>query len=379
MIKNFISNPHNIKLIGDFFNKKLFSSISTDYPIVIITDFQVAKEILPPILDFINSLDYKVIPLSFPPGEKNKTWEIFISLQNQLVDQDIPLGSTIIGIGGGVVLDMAGFLASTYCRGIPLFLVPTTMTAMIDACIGGKNGINLRGLKNRLGTFYPPKDVWICPEFLSTLPKKEWFYGISEAIKHGCIADAYIWEFLHNYSEMLFSSREILSEFIKRNCLIKAAIVSKDPYDKHLRKILNFGHTIAHAIETLSQGYLPHGLAVSVGMMIETKISLESGIMKNLSLPEQLHHLFKRFHLPTTLEELRDLIPQHLHNEFYNPENIIHALGYDKKNLSKKAIRMVMIEHLGRAASCNGVYCTVPKMDILYEILKSECYAVCNN
>ncbi|CAH64140.1 3-dehydroquinate synthase [Chlamydia abortus] len=379
MIENLISHPHHIKLVGDFFNKKLFSSISTDHPLVILTDVQVAKEILPPIVDFIHSLDYTVVPLSFPSGEKNKTWETFISLQNQLIDHDIPLGSTMIGIGGGVVLDMVGFLASTYCRGIPLFLVPTTMTAMIDACIGGKNGINLRGLKNRLGTFYLPQDVWICPEFLSTLPKKEWLYGISEAIKHGCIADASIWEFLHNYGDMLFSSREILSEFIKRNCLVKAAIVAKDPHDQHLRKILNFGHTIAHAIETLSQGCLPHGLAVSVGMMIETKISLESGIMKNPALLEQLHHLSKRFHLPTTLEELRDLIPQHLHHEFYDPENIIHALGYDKKNLSKKAIRMVMMEDAGKATSCNGIYCTVPKMAILYEILKSECYAMCNN
>ncbi|MEF9497428.1 3-dehydroquinate synthase [Chlamydia sp. 04-14] len=379
MIENFISDPHNVKLVENFFNKKLFSSISTNFPIVIISDLHVAEEILPPILDFMDSLGYKVILLTFPPGEKNKTWEIFISLQNQLVDQDVSLGSTIIGIGGGIVLDMAGFLASTYCRGVQLFLIPTTMTAMIDASIGGKNGINLRGLKNRLGTFYPPKDVWICPEFLATLPKKEWFHGISESIKHGCIADAYIWEFLHNYSDMLFSSREILNEFIKRNCMIKAAIVAKDPKDKNLRKILNFGHTIAHAIETLSKGYIPHGLAVSVGMMIEMRISLESGIMKNPYLIEQLYNLLKHFYLPTTLEELRSLIPQHLHNGFYNPENIIHTLGYDKKNLSKKAVRMVMIEHLGRVAPYNGTYCATPKMDILYEVLKSECHVMCNN
>ncbi|EPJ20571.1 chorismate synthase, partial [Chlamydia psittaci 03DC29] len=98
MIKNFVSDPHNIKLVGNFFNKKLFSSISTNYPVVIVTDFQVAEAILPPVLDFIRSLGYKVVPLSFPSGEINKTWEVFISLQNQLVDQDVPLGSTIIGI-----------------------------------------------------------------------------------------------------------------------------------------------------------------------------------------------------------------------------------------------------------------------------------------
>ncbi|WP_348662934.1 3-dehydroquinate synthase [Chlamydia vaughanii] len=378
MIENFITEPHNVKFVEHFFNQKLFSTISSAYPVVIITDLRVGEEILPPILDFMDTLGYKVILLTFPPGEQNKTWEIFISLQNQLVDQDVSLGSTILGIGGGIVLDMAGFLASTYCRGIQLFLIPTTITAMIDASIGGKNGINLRGLKNRLGTFYPPKDVWICPEFLETLPKQEWSNGISEAIKHGCVADAYLWEFLHNYSDMLFTSSEILKEFIKRNCLIKAAIVTKDLKDKHLRKILNFGHTIAHAIETLSKGYINHGLAVSVGMMIEMKISLESGIMKNPYLLEQLYNLLKRFDLPTTLEDLRMLIPQHLHKGFYNPENIIHTLGYDKKNLSKKAVRMIMIEHLGRVAPFGGTYCASPNIDILYEVLRNECHVMCN-
>ncbi|BAE81062.1 3-dehydroquinate synthase [Chlamydia felis Fe/C-56] len=379
MIEHFISDPHNVKFVESIFNKKLFSSISTDYPLVIISDSHVAEKILPPVLGFIDSLGYRVILLTFPPGEKNKTWEIFISLQNQLVDHGVSLGATIMGIGGGIVLDMAGFLASTYCRGIQLFLIPTTMTAMIDASIGGKNGINLRGLKNRLGTFYPPKDVWVCPEFLTTLSKQEWCYGISESIKHGCVADAYIWEFLHSYGDTLFSSRTILNEFIKRNCQIKAVIAAKDPKDKNLRKILNFGHTIAHALETLSEGHIPHGLAVSVGMMIEIKISLESGIMKNPSLVEQLYNLSNNFNLPTTLEELRDLIPQHFLHRFYHPENIITTLGYDKKNLSNKALRMVMIEHLGRVAPCSGSYCATPKMGILYEVLKSECDAVRNN
>ncbi|AAP05467.1 3-dehydroquinate synthase [Chlamydia caviae] len=379
MIENFISDPHNVKFVENFFNSELFSSLSTDYPIVMISDHYVAEELLPPILDFMDNLGYRVILLTFPPGEKNKTWETFISLQNQLIDQGVSLGSTIIGIGGGIILDMAGFLASTYCRGVPLFLIPTTLTAMIDASIGGKNGINLRGFKNRLGTFYPPKDVWICPEFLATLPKKEWLHGIPEAIKHGCIADAYIWEFLDNCRDRLFSSQEILHEFIKRNCMVKAAIVAKDPKDQNLRKTLNFGHTIAHAIETLSKGHISHGLAVSVGMMIEMRISLESGIMKNPYLIEQLDNLLKYFCLPTALQELGSLIPQHLHNEFYHPENILHTLGYDKKNLSKKAVRMVMVEHLGRAASCNGAYCATPHTDILYEVLKSECHVVCNN
>ncbi|ANH78828.1 3-dehydroquinate synthase [Candidatus Chlamydia sanziniae] len=379
MIETITTTPHNIKLVDNFFQKKLFSSLSTAYPIVIITDLSLERHILPPILNYMEELGYEVIMLTFPPGEQNKTWEIFISLQHQLVDLGVSLGSSILGIGGGTVLDMAGFLASTYCRGMQLYLIPTTITAMIDAGIGGKNGINLRGIKNRLGTFYLPKDVWMCPEFLSTLPRQEWNYGIAEAIKHGCIADAYLWEFLDNHSSMLFSSSQILNEFIKRNCQVKATIVAEDLNNLNLRTILNFGHSIAHAIETLSKGSINHGQAVSVGMMVEAKISLASQVMQNPQLLEQLQKLLKRFQLPSSFEDLKNTIPEHLHKNFYNPELIIHTLGYDKKNLSKHTIRMVMVEHLGRAASFNGAYCAPPDMDILYEILENESYAMCNH
>nr|WP_231911711.1 3-dehydroquinate synthase [Chlamydia serpentis] len=378
MSETIITTPHTIKLVSNFFQKKLFSSIPTTYPLVIITDELTQQYVLSRILDHIKALGYQVVVLTFPSGEPNKTWETFISLQYQLVDQNITPKSSIIGIGGGIVLDMTGFLAATYCRGLPLYLIPTTITAMIDASIGGKNGINLLGIKNRLGTFYLPKEVWMCPEFLSTLPREQWHYGIAEAIKHAFIADAYLWEFLNSHSKMLFSSPQILYEFIKRNCQIKAAIVADDPYDLHIRKILNFGHSIAHAIETLSKGTINHGQAVSVGMMIETKVSLAEGVMQNPQLIDQLEKLLKRFELPSTLKELKHIVPEHLHDSLYNPENIIYTLGYDKKNFSKHELKMIMIEHLGRAAPFNGTYCSSPNMEILYDILWSECHAMCH-
>nr|CRI43177.1 3-dehydroquinate synthase [Chlamydia pneumoniae] len=376
MSETIITTPHVVKLISNFFQKKLFSSISTAYPLVIITDVSVQQHLLGPILDHIKMLGYQVIVLTFPPGEPNKTWETFISLQYQLVDQNISPKSSIIGIGGGTVLDMTGFLAATYCRGLPLYLIPTTITAMVDASIGGKNGINLRAIKNRLGTFYLPKEVWMCPQFLSTLPREEWYHGIAEAIKHGFIADAYLWEFLNSHSKMLFSSSQILHEFIKRNCQIKAAIVAEDPYNRSLRKILNFGHSIAHAIETLAKGTVNHGQAVSVGMMIETRISLAEGVMKTPQLIDQLERILKRFNLPSTLKDLQSIVPEHLHNSLYSPENIIYTLGYDKKNLSQHELKMIMIEHLGRAAPFNGTYCASPNMEILYDILWSECHVM---
>ncbi|EPP36051.1 3-dehydroquinate synthase [Chlamydia avium] len=378
MIDSFITKPYPMKLVSSLLNTKLFSSIPHAYPIVVISDSRVGKYVLPPIIEFIESLGYKVITLIFPQGEQNKTWNNFISLQNQLIDNHISSSSPIFGIGGGVVLDIAGFLSSTYCRGMPLFFIPTTLLAMIDASIGGKNGVNFRGLKNRLGTFYPPQEVWICPALLATLPKQEWICGISEAIKHGFIASASLWNFISDHRENLFKSPKILEEFIKRNCQVKADIVTKDPKDQNLRKILNFGHTLAHAIETLSQGYIPHGFAVSVGMIIEMKIALAMGKVNQGDLLQQLSHILTCFHLPTSVKDLRNLIPQHLQKEFHT-ENIIRILGYDKKNLSTKAIRIITIEHLGHAETHHDSYYITPSMDILYKIIQEEFHVMCYN
>lgn len=376
MIDKFLDHPHTVKLVSNFLDKRLFSSIPQDHPIVIVSDSYVKTRLLPSAIEFMESLGYSVIVLSFPPGEQNKTWEVFLSLHNQLINNHVSSSSPILGIGGGIVLDIAGFLASTYCRGTPLFFIPTTLLAMIDASIGGKNGINFLGFKNRLGTFYPPQEVWICPKFLETLPRKEWMHGIAEAIKHGCIADASLWDFISGHREHLFTSPNILEEFIKRNCQAKAGIVVQDPKDKHLRKTLNFGHTLAHAIETLSQGYIPHGYAVSVGMILEAKIAWEMGKVRQGDLLELLSHMLRSFHLPTSLFDLRDLLPHRLYQEFQK-DKIIRVLGYDKKNLSTRAIRIVIIERLGRASACHGAYCATPSMDILNKIIQEEAHAMC--
>ncbi|ANG65805.1 3-dehydroquinate synthase [Chlamydia gallinacea 08-1274/3] len=378
MIHPFLTQPHPMQLVTNLFNNKLFSSISRAYPIVIVSDYQVRDQVLPPIIEFMESLGYRVVVLTFPPGERNKTWETFLSLHNHLIDNNIPSSSPIFGIGGGVSLDIAGFLASTYCRGLPLFFIPTTLLAMIDASIGGKNGVNFRGLKNRLGTFYLPQEVWIHPQCLATLPQQEWTNGIAEAIKHSCIANTSLWEFMDTYRTDLCTSPEILEEFIKRNCQVKAEIVAKDPKDKNLRKILNFGHTFAHAIETLSQGYIPHGHAVSVGMVIEMKIAVAMGKVKQTNLLELVSHKLTSFHLPTSLAELRKFLPQHLRKEFHK-NNLMHFLQYDKKNPSTKAIRIVILEQLGRASTCDGAYCASPCKDILNQIIQEEFHVMCHN
>lgn len=373
MIKEILTQPHRAKLVSNFFSKELFSSLSLKNPLVIITDHHIQQLHLPPIISHLKLLGYKVLVLAFTPGEQSKTFEVFLSLQQQLIDLGISSGTPILGWGGGVVLDIAGFVAATCCRGVPLYLVPTTLTAMIDASIGGKNGINLQGVKNRLGTVYLPKDVWICPEFLSTLPQHEWSYGIAEAIKHGVIADPYIWEFLHTHHQEVFSSPKPLKELILRNCQVKAAIVKEDLHDRCRRKILNFGHSIAHAIEALSEGHVPHGKAVSVGMMIETQLSLACGVLWSPQVLKDLRTLLKLFHLPTTLEELRTSIPQSLHEHVYHPGNLMRILHYDKKNPSPKEFNMVMIERLGKAASFQGTYCASPRREVLLKVLENEC------
>ena len=163
MIYPFLTQPHPMQLVTNLFNDRLFSSISRTYPIVIVSDCQVKDNILPPMIEFIESLGYKVVVLTFPPGEHNKTWATFLSLHNHLIDNNIPSSSPIFGIGGGISLDIAGFLASTYCRGMPLFFIPTPFLPMSIARFEGKMGWTFRVLKTDLGTFSFPKVEVIHP------------------------------------------------------------------------------------------------------------------------------------------------------------------------------------------------------------------------
>ena len=204
--------------------------------------------------------------LTIPPGERSKSWPVVQRLARALLARGAHRRTPFIALGGGVVGDLTGFLASIFMRGVPFLQVPTTLLAMVDAAIGGKTAINLREGKNLLGTFHQPRLVVIDPEFLQTLPRAERLNGLAEVLKTAFIRDAAFLELLAEARPRLFTDGEALTEVIYRAAAIKAEVVAADEREGDLRRILNFGHTLGHALEQASGFRLPHGLAVAWGM-----------------------------------------------------------------------------------------------------------------
>ena len=227
----------------------------------------------------------------FPPGEKFKTRETKALLEDQLLEAGFNRSGTLIGLGGGVVTDMAGFIAATFMRGVELVLIPTTLLAMVDAAIGGKNGVNTPFGKNLIGSFYEPKEMIIDLKYLKTLPEKEMKQGIAEMIKHGFLAgDDYLKE-------------GITEKTILRSGQIKRDLIGSDLLDRTQRMDLNFGHTIGHAIEQVSDYTISHGFAVAMGMAAEAFLLKELNILapsKFYSLIEEI----EKYQLPTTIPAL---------------------------------------------------------------------------
>jgi 3-dehydroquinate synthase len=251
---------------------------------------------------------------SFPAGEKSKTFATVISLGRKMIKSGFDRKSLIIALGGGVVGDVAGFLASIYERGIKFIQIPTTLLAQIDSSIGGKTGVDVPEGKNLFGTFYQPLEVMTDINFLATLPKKEIKNGLAELIKYGMIKDSRLFEFLrNNYSNL---GEKELAEIIEKASGIKAAIVSKDEKESGERTILNYGHTIGHAIETIENYRISHGEAVALGMVCEGKISNTLGLLSAADLKKQIE-LIRLIGLPV--------------NYCGNTDKLIEIMRRDKK------------------------------------------------
>lgn len=204
-----------------------------------------------------------------PQGEKAKSLEVYADLQTTLLENGFSRKDFIIALGGGVVGDLAGFVASTYKRGCRFVSIPTSTLAQIDSSIGGKVAINMNGIKNCIGSFYHPEAVFVDTDTLKTLEKRHFYNGLAEALKAGCIADAQLFEIFRDHAEEINCDSPYLEEIITRSLLVKRDVVQQDEKEQHLRKILNFGHTIGHAIESLYNlsGYY-HGECVANGMLM---------------------------------------------------------------------------------------------------------------
>lgn len=238
--------------------------------------------------------------LVIPYGEGSKDLNTIASLADQLLSMETTRNTLLIGIGGGVVTDITGFLASVYMRGVNFGYVPTSLLGMVDAAIGGKNGVNVGLHKNMLGTFRQPEFILYNSTFLATLPDDEWSNGFAEVIKYASIFDADMFDELCT-RDIAFYKNDIaaLDSLIRRCVAWKNKTVQEDEHDDGPRKLLNFGHTVGHAIEKLCE--LPHGKAVGIGMVVACMIS--EAIMGNeINLAQQMQNLLQRYHLPTHID-----------------------------------------------------------------------------
>lgn len=258
--------------------------------------------------------------LEIEAGEDHKTIDTCVQLWHSLTELGGDRKSILLNLGGGVISDLGGFVASTFKRGIDFINIPTTLLAMVDASIGGKNGVDLGSLKNQVGVINVPKAVLIDPVYLETLPANEMRSGLAEMLKHGLIFDKNYWEKLQKLNQL---TTEDLEQLIYESIVIKNAIVSQDPTENGIRKALNFGHTLGHAIESYfleddSKETLLHGEAIAIGMILESYLSLQKDLLK----PEEYHQI------KTTLQSL---FPPVTFTE-NDIKNVIELLIHDKKN-----------------------------------------------
>jgi len=276
---------------------------------------------------------FKIAILQVPDGEEQKSLEVAGRLYSELTDFYAERMTPILALGGGVIGDLAGFVAATYLRGVPLVQIPTTLLAQVDSSIGGKVAVNHGQLKNKIGAFYQPRLVISDISTLRTLPTKVLINGLAEVIKSAVIGDTELFAFLEKNLDKVKSLDEgALEEVVSQSARIKAEIVEKDEKDLGLRSILNYGHTVGHAIESTSDFKVEHGEAVAIGMLAAARISNKMGILDKNELI-RLKKVIQRAGLPTQMPNLE-------------VEKLIQTMEHDKKVLRSK-IRFVLPESIG--------------------------------
>jgi 3-dehydroquinate synthase len=265
-------------------------------------------------------------------GEKIKTLATVNKIYSQLMNFQADRSAFIVGIGGGIVCDIAGFVASTYLRGIRFGFVPTTLLAQVDASVGGKNGVNFKGFKNIIGTFNQPEFVICDPEVLHSLPGIELSNGFAEIVKHTLIADDTMFSYLeNNFEKALNLDNEVISKLVAHSIRIKSGIVNRDEKESGERRLLNFGHTFGHAIEKISG--ISHGQAVSLGMVIAARLSENLGLL-SFEATERIKNLLLHFGLPVEGD--------------FDHEKLIKAILKDKKRTAGR-IAFILLSKIGEA------------------------------
>jgi 3-dehydroquinate synthase len=258
-----------------------------------------------------------------PAGEENKALEVCYQVWSAMLEYQINRNDLVINLGGGVVTDLGGFIASVYKRGIDFIHIPTSLMGMVDAAIGGKNGVDLNGLKNIIGTITQPKAVFVDAGFLETLPPEEIFNGYAEMLKHALILDNSYW----NQLKSLNSEEELIQiQHVIRSIELKKQVVEADPNEKGLRKLLNFGHTLGHALESyfLSKKPIAHGHAVALGMIGESYISYKRGVLSQDAYREIEQCIIRIFPMLEIPEEAIETLIELMRNDKKNERNVLN-------------------------------------------------------
>jgi len=326
------------------------SNIANHY--VIVTDDNVCKFYGERLLIHFIKMGIKTDIIDFPAGERAKNFQSVLDLAGKLLDLGVDRKSALVALGGGVVGDLTGFLSSVYMRGITYIQVPTTLMAQVDSSIGGKTAIDLPQGKNLLGTFYQPAGVFIDIKCLDTLPASEYQNGLAEIVKYGIInSEAFFHKLEVGVNVILSRDRFFLEEVIESACRIKKDIVEKDEKEQGLRRILNFGHTLGHALEVASEYKLSHGRSVAIGMIAVARLS-----NKMLGFPEEDR---QRIELLIRSLGIECIIPREL-----AIEDILSVLHRDKKK-DGRTIHFVMLKKIGFPFITDGV-----SDDLLREVVE---------
>ncbi|MBN1161959.1 MAG: 3-dehydroquinate synthase [Dehalococcoidales bacterium] len=311
---------------------------------VIITDTTVRQLYADALERGLAAAGFKVTVLEVPPGEEQKTLANAGRLYQRMAEAFAERTSPVLALGGGVIGDLAGFVAATYMRGVPLVQVPTTLLAMADSSIGGKTAVDHLNLKNMVGAFYQPGLVVADLDTLKTLPREELSSGMAEIIKCAAIKDRKLFDFLEeNMQRATQLDTAVLGDILEKNVRIKASIVEADEKDTDLRRILNFGHTVGHAVEAVTDFQIKHGQAVAIGMVAAARISRRLDML-NEEDAVKLEAVIGQAGLPVKLPELnRD-----------EKEKLLDLIGHDKKVRDDK-IFFVLLKSLGNAVVSDKV------------------------
>ena len=305
---------------------------------LLLTDRNVAGlDYLPACLAALERVGISSHPVVLPAGEPTKCLESAAAIYDELITMRADRHTVVVALGGGVIGDLAGFVAATFTRGLPLLMVPTSLLAQVDSSVGGKVGINHPRAKNIIGAFHQPVGVWIDTQTLNSLPARELRCGLAEVVKYGVILDATFFDELETQVQPILERQgEALRSIVAHCCRLKADVAARDEREETgLRAVLNFGHTVAHAIEAVAgyDGAFQHGEAVAAGMVAECRLAQRLGWIDG-ELTGRLSRLLQRFGLPVAMAGL-------------DPDRLVEAMGRDKKNQRGK-VRFVLPRALGR-------------------------------